>query len=135
MPYRVIYGDTDLAGHMYYGTYARLYEAARAELLRASGATYRDWEHRFGVMLPVRVYHAEYMQPAYYDDLLMVHAWLEALTAVRFRFGYRIEREAQVVGTAMSEHPVVDVKTRRPVRRGLELAASCGLVVWRALEA
>ena len=52
--YRVIYGDVDQMGVVYYGNYFRLFEQGRTELLRQRGLTYKrieelglidkDWE-------------------------------------------------------------------------------------------
>ena len=50
--YRVIYGDTDQMGVVYYATYLRFFEGARNEWIRALGITYRDIEEK-GIMLPV----------------------------------------------------------------------------------
>jgi len=128
-PYRVIYADTDLAGHMYYGNYMRLFEIGRAELLRRAGATYRMWEEEHGVMLPVREAHAEYFAPAKYDDLVAIKTWLAEVTAVSVRFAYRIERDGLLLVAGHTVHPCVDLKTRRPVRRLRELMEPAGL--WR----
>jgi hypothetical protein len=49
---RVIYGDTDQMGVVYYGNYLRYFEAARGALIRASGVSYGDIE-RSGYLLPV----------------------------------------------------------------------------------
>ena len=41
---RIIYGDTDQMGVVYYANYLRFFEAARNEWLRAKGARWRDIE-------------------------------------------------------------------------------------------
>jgi len=43
---RVIYGDTDQMGVVYYGNYLRFFEAARSDFLREKGARWRDVEAR-----------------------------------------------------------------------------------------
>jgi len=50
---RVIYGDTDQMGVVYYGNYLRYFEAARNEWLRSKGARWRDIESAHAVYLPV----------------------------------------------------------------------------------
>ena len=50
---RVIYGDTDQMGVVYYANYLRYFEAGRNEFIRAKGLRYRDFEARFGLLLPV----------------------------------------------------------------------------------
>ena len=41
---RVIYGDTDQMGVVYYANYLRYFEAGRGEFLRAHGRNYLDIE-------------------------------------------------------------------------------------------
>jgi acyl-CoA thioester hydrolase len=50
---RVIYGDTDQMGVVYYGNYLRFFEAARNEWLRAKGARWREIEAAHSIYLPV----------------------------------------------------------------------------------
>ena len=49
---RVIFGDTDAAGIVYYGNYLRWFEVGRAELMRQKGFSYLVTMER-GVLLPV----------------------------------------------------------------------------------
>jgi acyl-CoA thioester hydrolase len=69
--YRVSYGDTDKMGFMYYGHYARVYEIARTDSLRALGYTYKSMEES-GVMMPVVDNYSKYIAPARYDDNLFL---------------------------------------------------------------
>ena len=50
---RVIYGDTDQMGVVYYANYLRYFEAGRNELLRRLGVNYRSFEEAEGRLLPV----------------------------------------------------------------------------------
>ena len=61
--YRVIYGDTDQMGFVYYGNYLRYFEIARNEFLRQAGARYRAFEETHGLMLPVVEAHVRYRRP------------------------------------------------------------------------
>jgi acyl-CoA thioester hydrolase len=67
--FRVIYGDTDKMGVVYYANYLRFFEAGRNELLRALGVNYRELEET-GFMLPVAQASVKYKAPARYDDEL-----------------------------------------------------------------
>ena len=49
---RVIFGDTDAAGIVYYGNYLRWFEVGRAELMRRKGFSYLATMEG-GVLLPV----------------------------------------------------------------------------------
>ena len=64
---RVIYGDTDQMGVVYYANYLRYFEFARSELLRAHGRSYRDMEAE-GLSLPVVEATCRYVAPARYED-------------------------------------------------------------------
>src|SRR6266568_2951468 len=91
---RVIYGDTDQAGIVYYGNYLRYFEAARGAFLRERGRSYREIEG-VGYTLPVMEAHARYIKPALYDDLVVVAAILEAM---RHAFDHIAIRGTVVIG-------------------------------------
>ena len=62
---RVIYGDTDRMGQVYYGNYFRWFEVGHTELFRAVGLPYKEIEER-GFFLPVSECRAKYHAPALY---------------------------------------------------------------------
>jgi acyl-CoA thioester hydrolase len=110
--YRVIYGDTDQMGVVYYGNYLRFFEAGRNEFIRAKGLRYRDFEESFGLMLPVVDAQVSYRAPARYDDLLTVETSLAEVRRASARFAYRIVREGEVVATGHTVHACVDREGR-----------------------
>ena len=113
---RVIYGDTDAAGIVYYGNYLRWFEIGRAELMRQKGFSYRDVMERDGVLLPVIEAGATYHASARYDDVLRIHAEIREVKGVRLTFGYRIEREdGAVLVTGHTVHAFTG-RDGRPVR-------------------
>ncbi|MBW2053143.1 MAG: acyl-CoA thioesterase [Deltaproteobacteria bacterium] len=87
--YRVIYGDTDLMGVVYYGNYPRLFERGRAEFVRERGLTYKEIEER-GFALPVTKAFCHYHQSAYYDDLLIIETSVGQIKRASMRFDYKI---------------------------------------------
>ena len=89
---RVIYGDTDQMGMVYYANYLRYFEIARNEYLRAAGATYRKFEETHGLMLPVVEAQVSYHRSARYDDELVIWAAVHARGAASVRFEYEIHR-------------------------------------------
>lgn len=122
---RVIYGDTDQMGVVYYANYLRFMEAGRNEFIRAHGLRYRDFEERFHLRLPVVEAQVSYRVPARYDDLLTVETSLSEARRASARFGYRIVRGDEVVATGHTVHACVDVEGR--VRRmPAELLAHLG---------
>ena len=89
--YRVLYGDTDAAGVVYYANYLRFFERGRTEYMREMVLTYRDIENQ-GLILPVIESYSRYKAPAAYDDLLVIETSLVELKNVSCRFNYRIYR-------------------------------------------
>ncbi len=119
---RVIFGDTDAAGVVYYGNYLRWFEVGRAELMRRKGFLYHVTMEG-GMLLPVIEAGARYHAPARYDDALRIHAEIRDVRGVRLAFGYRIERDD---GTLLvTGHTVLAFTGRdgRPVRPPAEFRA------------
>lgn len=109
---RVIYGDTDQMGVVYYANYLRYFEAGRNEFIRAKGLRYREFEARFRLMLPVVEAHVSYRVAARYDDLLGVETSLAEVRRASARFGYRIVRDGDLVATGHTVHACVDLEGR-----------------------
>lgn len=109
---RVIYGDTDQMGVVYYANYLRYFEAGRNEFIRAKGLRYRDFEARFGLVLPVAEAGVKYLTPARYDDLLAVETSLVELGRASARFGYRLLRDGEAIATGFTVHACVDGQGR-----------------------
>jgi acyl-CoA thioester hydrolase len=112
MQIRVIYGDTDQMGVVYYANYLRFFEAARNEFIRAKGLRYRDFEREFGLMLPVVDASVQYKRPARYDDLLTVEIALAEVRRASARFDYRVIREGELLATGHTVHACVDLEGR-----------------------
>lgn len=110
VPIRVIYGDTDQMGVVYYANYLRYFEAARNEFIRAKGLRYRDFETEHRLVLPVVEAHVSYRTPARYDDLLTVEISLAEARRASARFGYRIVRDdGELLATGHTVHACVDL--------------------------
>ncbi|NTV13152.1 MAG: acyl-CoA thioesterase [Desulfobulbaceae bacterium] len=88
---RVLYGDTDSGGVVYYGNYLRFFEAGRTEILRAHGTSYRELEER-GYIMPVVECNTRYKASARYDDLLVVETSICEVRKMACRFNHRISR-------------------------------------------
>ena len=119
--YRVIFGDTDQMGVVYYANYLRFFEASRAAYWRAQGKSYKDLEAA-QVALPVVEAHCRYRQPAYYEDLLLVDVEVTELRAASMRFGYTVRRGETVLAEGWTRHAVVG-PTGRPRALPEELRA------------
>ncbi|MGZ6144051.1 MAG: acyl-CoA thioesterase, partial [Myxococcales bacterium] len=88
--HRVLYGDTDQMGVVYYANYLRFFEGARNEWIRSIGIPYTEIEQR-GIMLPVYEAAAQYLRPARYDDLLEI-PMVVTHTRVKIRFEYKVHK-------------------------------------------
>jgi acyl-CoA thioester hydrolase len=91
---RVLYGDTDAGGVVYYANYLRYFEHGRTELMRERCCSYRDLECQ-GLILPVVESYIRYKASAAYDDLITIHTELVELKPVSCRFNYLIFREPE----------------------------------------
>jgi acyl-CoA thioester hydrolase len=113
---RVRYAETDQMGVVYYSNYLVWFEVGRTDLLRDSGATYRELEAE-GVSLPVIEARCEYHRPARYDDELQVLTTGALLSPVRVEFSYRIVRshDGEVLASGRTVHAVLD-RAGRPCR-------------------
>jgi acyl-CoA thioester hydrolase len=105
---RVIYGDTDQMGFVYYANYLRFFETGRNEYLRAIGMPYRGIEEELGVRLPVVEAVIQYKQPARYDDLLVVETSLVQVRRASARFEYVVRRGADPLVTGHTVHACID---------------------------
>lgn len=111
---RVIFGDTDQMGVVYYANYLRFFEASRAAFLRSLGRSQKDlaaWD----VALPVVEAHCRYRQPAHYEDLLQIEVDVTEVRAASMRFEYRVCRERALLAEGFTRHACIDA-TGRPKR-------------------
>lgn len=105
---RVIYGDTDQMGVVYYANYLRWFEAGRTEFLREKGLSYSEFEAREKLGLPVTEASVRYLQPARYDDLVVVETRLVEMRRASARFEYRVVRGEDLLATGFTVHACVD---------------------------
>lgn len=113
---RVIYGDTDQMGVVYYANYFRYFEFARAEYLRENGGNYREME-REGWFLPVVDAQCSYKASARYDDVLRIRTRISELRRASLTFEYEVRREGddKVLCLGRTVHACVG-RDGKPVR-------------------
>ncbi len=89
---RVIFGDTDQMGVVYYANYLRFFESARAAYWRSGWRrTHKDLEAA-QVAIPVIEAHCTYKRPARYEDVLAIDLEVVDLRGASFKFVYVITR-------------------------------------------
>lgn len=114
--YRVIYGDTDQMGVVYYANYLAFFERGRCEYMRDRAFDYGAFEKQ-GFMLPVTEASVKYRQPARFDDLLVIETVMTAASRITATFGYRVLREGD--GALLVDGSTTHVcltRAGRPVR-------------------
>jgi acyl-CoA thioester hydrolase len=116
--YRVLYGDVDQMGVMYYGHYYRLFERGRGEYIRDLGMSYHQIEQQ-GFMLPVTESHCHYHRSATYDDKVLIETRLGQVRRASLRFEYEVFRDdarEELLVTGHTVHACVASDTRAVVR-------------------
>lgn len=95
--YRVIYGDTDKMGVVYYANYLRYFEIGRTELLRSWQMPYSQLEAEEGIWLPVSEVQCKYLAPAQYDDLIIIKAALNPEVKAGLKIEYAVTSQNQEI--------------------------------------
>ncbi len=113
---RVIYGDTDQMGVVYYANYFRYFELSRSEWFRAHGGSYVELE-KTGLLLPVVEAQCSYRASARYDELLDVKVWVAVLRRASLTFHYEVRREGseEILTTGQTTHACI-TREGRPTR-------------------
>jgi len=111
---RVRYQETDGQRRLHHANYFTYFEMGRTEMLRARGATYRQFEDA-GLMMVVSEATCRYRAPAAYDDLLTLRTWVEQMGGASIKHGYEVIREGVIIATGVTV--VVCVDTEGKVRR------------------
>ena len=113
---RVEYHHTDQMGIVHHSNYVKFFEVARTEWLRANGLTYAEMERR-GVMMPIVEVAVKYRNPALYDELISVTAFVDALPMARMTFRYEVRGEdGREIASGSTTLGFIDSQTRRPMR-------------------
>lgn len=91
VPYRVIFGDTDALGIVYYANYLRLLDRARGEWFRAFSLPPTEMVAREYMIVVVET-HLQHKRPARYDEELQIEVWLSTkwVKQASIRFEYRV---------------------------------------------
>jgi acyl-CoA thioester hydrolase len=107
--YRVIYGDTDQMGVVYYANYLRWFERGRSEFLRQIGLPYGLIEQQ-GFHFPVTEVSCRYAASARYDDVVQIETELAELGRASLSFSYRISRQVDndALAAGVTKHACID---------------------------
>ena len=97
MNIRVYYEDTDLGGVVYYANYLRFIERARSEWIRDLGIDQIKMRNEQKAIFVVTKIKADYLTPAYFDDVLLVDTRIKVVSPVRAYFYQNIFRKEKVI--------------------------------------
>ena len=114
---RVRYADTDQMQVVYNGKYLEYFEVGRAEMMRAIGLPYSTVEKN-GYQLPLLEAKIKYLNPAFYDDLLEVEAYVKEPPSFRIHICYKIIRKdnKEIIAEGYTDHVFIKKNSMKPVR-------------------
>ena len=112
---RVRFAETDAQGIVHNSNYLVWFEVARVEYLERFAGGYQHLRE-LGVEALVLESHVRYLQPARFDDRLVVHTRCLDVRGARFRFEYAITRDGTTIADGWTAHGTVDGATLRPTR-------------------
>lgn len=112
--FRVRYKETDRMGIVYHSNYLVWFDIGRTEFLRSLGFNYyTDFEGN-GIMIPVVEANVRYKSPSYYDDLIEIETYIDELSRVKIKFGYKVYREDILLAEGYTVHAFTD-KNFKPI--------------------
>ena len=112
---RVRFAETDAQGIAHNASYFVWFEVARVEYLEEFAHGYQRLRDE-GLEALVLESHARYIEPAVFDDRLVVYARCVDVKGARFRYEYSIRRGDTEIADGWTAHATVDAKTLRPTR-------------------
>lgn len=99
IPIRVHYYETDQMGVVHHSNYFRYFEVARMEQLRMWGHPYGQIEDN-GIFLMIIDMQCKCRVPAYFDELILVKAWIHKMTRFRIVHHYEVRRgDVEIIAT------------------------------------
>jgi len=111
---RVRYADTDKMGVVYNAVYLVYFEVGRTELMRKVGLAYTEFENA-GYHLPLTEAHLTYHQPAFYDDELIIEAFVKPEYKPLIKFEYNIFRGETTIVSGWTIHSFIN-SMMKPVK-------------------
>jgi acyl-CoA thioester hydrolase len=112
---RVYFQDTDAGGIVYHASYLNYGERARTELLRSMGYENKSLHDKQEILFVVRQITAEYIAPAFLDDLLIVKSKITQLKNASFTMNQAVFRNKDMIFSVDLVLVSIDSKKQRPV--------------------
>jgi acyl-CoA thioester hydrolase len=114
---RVRYADTDQMHFVYNGKYLEYFEVGRTEMLREIGLAYSLIENK-GYQLPVLETYIKFLNPAFYDDILIVESFMNEYPLFKIHIDYKIYRKENnaLVAEGFTGHVFIKEYNKKPSR-------------------
>ncbi|QQG35453.1 MAG: tol-pal system-associated acyl-CoA thioesterase [Micavibrio aeruginosavorus] len=112
---RIYYEDTDAGGIVFYANYLKFAERGRTEYLRHCGFENKSLMDSHGIIFVVRRVEADYLTPAYLDDMLRLETSVTEAKNASFTMKQSLFRHNQLVFCANVILVCVDC-SGKPVR-------------------
>jgi len=116
-PLRVRFQDTDLQGHVYFGTFLTYFDEGLTGYMHAIQCTYDDLK-KAGVDMFYIHSECDFKAEAFFEEVLNVHTRAGKIgnSSVTFEFAAFRSRSGELVATGNIIAVMVDPKTKKPVR-------------------
>jgi acyl-CoA thioester hydrolase len=108
---RVRYAETDQMGIAHHSNYLIWFEAARSDLCRSRGFSYKEMETDGDSLMVVAETYCRFKSPAFYEDLLTIRVKVAEARSRSLRFVYEVHRRTD--DTLIAEGETLHVVTDR----------------------
>ena len=109
--FRVYYEDTDAGGVVFYANYLKFIERGRTEYLRDLGFDQSVLANQKNVVFVVKSLSADYLSPAYLDDMVEVQTNIKSIKNASLVFAQKILSLEKNTVLFKAEVKVVSVST------------------------
>ena len=125
---RVRYAETDAMRVVHHAVYLVWFEVGRTDYMRELGVPYTQLES-MGVHLPVAEATCQFLQPARYDDEIVIRSAITQLSRLKIAFGYEVvKRETgRLLATGSTLHALVN-DSEKPIHLALSSP------IWQAMS-
>lgn len=90
---KVRYQETDQMGVVYHANYLVWFEIGRTDYIRQFGYSYGELEE-IGLLLPVVEVYSRYLQPARFEDEILIYTQMDKHTGSKLVFTYQVKRKS-----------------------------------------
>lgn len=108
---RVRYAETDQMGIAHHSNYVIWFEAARSDLCRSRGFSYKEMETDGDSLMVVAEAYCRFKSPAFYEDVLTIRVKVAEARSRSLRFVYEVYRRSD--DTLIAEGETLHVVTDR----------------------